>query len=144
MALTDKIIKIADKTMVEYRTSPDSRVVIHYTYEDRNHKRKHITEDMKNVYDGIYVKQFVLFYGESVKYYITEEYNDSVKATQPEILVNKRINSDSIKPEKSQGRYEMLNDIIASRKEHDNPVFGRLMHTYAVTEYVTGQIFKPL
>ena len=140
--LADKLTipsKIADKTMVEYRAHPNSHIVIHYTYEDRNHKRNYITEDMSNVYDGIFVKQFVLFYGESIRYYITEEENDSVKATQPEILVNK-----NIKLEKSQGRYELLNDIIASRKEHDNPTFGRLIHTYAVTEYVTEQIFKPL
>lgn len=147
LELADKIpvpSKIADKTMVEYRTNPKNRVVIHYTYEDRNHKKKYITEDMKNVYDGIFVKQFVLFCGESIKYYITEEENDSVKATQPEILVNKWIKNENIISEKSQGRYEMLNDIIDSRKEHDNPTFGRLMHTYAVTEYVTEQIFKPL
>lgn len=147
LELADKIsipFKIADKTMIEYRTNPDNRVVIHYTYEDRSNKRKYITEDMKNVYDGIFVKQFILFYGETIKYYITEEVNDSIKTTQPEILVNKRIESESITPDKAQSRYDMLNDIIASRKEHDNPVFGRLIHTYAVTEYVTGQIFKPL
>ncbi len=142
LQLADKITissKILDKTMVEYRTNPNNRVVIHYTYEDAKHKRNYITEDMKNVYEGIFVKPFILFYGESITYYITEEENDSVVATKPEVLTNKKIDTDKL-----QGRYEMLNDIITSRNEHDNPAFGRLIHKYAVTDYVAEQIFKPL
>ena len=142
LKLSDKIplpFEVKDKTMVEYRGNPNSRVVIHYYYEDKDRKKNYITEDMKNVYEGIFVKQFVLFYGESVSYYITEEYKNQVTTTESRIISNK-----SVKPDKSQGRYELLNDIIACREIHDNQTFNKLVHTYAVTEYVAGQMFKPL
>lgn len=131
--------EITDKTMVQYRGNPRKRIVIHYVYEDKEHKKKYIAEDMKNVYEGIFVKQFVLFYGENIQYYVTEEDDTKDEATETRTLGNQ-----SIKLDKSEGRYELLNDIIASRYMHDNETFSKLVHTYAVTEYVTGQIFKPL
>ncbi len=131
--------EITDKTMVQYRANPRKRIIIHYVYEDRDHKKNYITEDMKNVYEGIFVKQFVLFYGENIQYYITEEDQTKDKASETRTLANQ-----SIKPDKSEGRYELLNDIIASRYMHDNETFSKLVHTYAVTEYVSSQVFKPL
>lgn len=131
--------EITDKTMVQYKANPRKRIIIHYTYEDRDHKKNYISEDMKNVYEGIFVKQFVLFYGENIQYYITEEERTGDKVPETRTLSNQ-----SIKPDKSEGRYELLNDIIASRYMHDNETFSKLVHTYAVTEYVAGQVFKPL
>ncbi len=142
LKLADKIpvpYEIKDKTMVEYRANPRKRVVIHYIYENKEHKKLYITEDMKNVYEGIFVKQFVLFYGEQIQYYITEEDKDGEITTDTCVLTNM-----SIKPDKSEGRYDLINDMAASRDSHDNQTFCKLVHTYAVTEYVTGQIFKPL
>lgn len=131
--------EIMDMTMVEYRANPKKRVVIHYIREDKDRKKVYITEDMKNIYEGIFVKQFVLFYGEHIQYYITEEDKDGELMTDTYTLTN-----TSIKPDKSEGRYDFINDMIASRDAHDNQTFHKLIHTYAVTEYVTGQIFKPL
>lgn len=142
LKLGDKLelpFEIIDKTMVEYRANPDKRVVIHYMYEDGEHKNNYIAEDMKNVYEGIFVKQFVLFYGESIQYYITEEDKNGEKTTGKFTLTNQ-----NIKPDKSKGRYEALNDIIACRDMHDEHTFDKLVHTYRVTEYIAGQIFKPL
>lgn len=131
--------EIMDKTMVEYRANPKKRVVIHYVYENKEHKKLYMTEDMKNVYEGIFVKQFVLFYGEQIQYYITEEDKEGELTTDTYILTNM-----SIKPDKSEGRYDLINDMVASRDAHDNQTFRKLIHTYAVTEYVAGQIFQPL
>lgn len=142
LKLADKVLvpfEIMDKTMVEYRANPNSRVVIHYVYEDKERKKNYIEEDMKNVYEGIFVKQFVLFYGETISYYITEEYKNQVTTTE-----SRTISNTSVKPDKSEGRYDLINDMLACRESHDNQTFNKLVHTYAVTEYVVGQMFKPL
>ena len=94
---------------------------------------------MKIVYEGIFVKQFVLFYGETISYYITEEYKNQVITTE-----SRTISNTSVKPDKSEGRYDLINDMLACRESHDNQTFNKLVHTYAVTEYVIGQMFKPL
>ena len=41
-----------------------------------------ITEDMTEVYDGIYVKTFVMFFGEMIKYYVSEESGNKVEVTE--------------------------------------------------------------
>ena len=130
---------VVDKTMVEYRTNPGHKVVIHYVYEDKSHRKNYVSEDMNNVYEGIFVKNFVLFYGETVQYYISEECEDGEHNTE-----SFRISNRSVSPEKAQGRYEQINDIIASRDTHDNETFRKLVHSYAVNECVTSQLFKPL
>lgn len=130
---------VVDKTMVEYRTDPSHRVVIHYVYEDGEHRKSYVSEDMKNVYEGVFVKSFVVFYGESVQYYISEEDGSGEITTESRNVVN-----HSVEPDKSEGRYEELNDIIASRDAHDSETYRKLVHTYAVTESVAGQLFKPL
>lgn len=130
---------VLDKTMVEYRTNPSNKVVIHYVYEDGERRKSYVAEDMKNVYEGIFVKSFVVFYGESIQYYISEEDENGEKLTKERSVVNHGVN-----PGKSEGRYEAINDIIASHDAHDGETFRKLVHTYAVTECVAGQLFKPL
>lgn len=130
---------IVDKTMVEYRTNPEHKVVIHYVYEDDKKHKSYVSEDMNNVYEGIFVKSFVLFTGESVSYYISEEKDDKEHNTATQRIANNGIN-----PYSSRGRYEAINDIIASRKAHDNETFKKLVHTYAVNECIIPQLFKPL
>ena len=41
---------------------------------------------MKEVYFGVYVKEFVLFYGEKLQYYITEEQENQEQLTESGIL----------------------------------------------------------
>ena len=130
---------IIDKTMVEYRTDPSHKVVIHYVYEDDKKHKSYVSEEMNNVYEGIFVKSFVLFNGESINYYISEEKEDGENNTETARIVNNGIN-----PYSSRGRYEAINDIIASRKEHDNETLKKLIHTYAVNECIIPQLFKPL
>ena len=130
---------IADRTMVEYRANPKNRVIIHYMFENKDHRKKYVAEDMKQVYEGIFVKQFVIFYGESIQYYITEERSDGELVTDSETLYNKNINKYH-----TEGRYESINDIIASNASHDNETFRKLVHSYAVNDYVTSKLFKPI
>ncbi len=131
--------EVLDKKMVEYRTDPSHRVIIRYIFEDKEHRKSYVAEDMKNVYEGIFVKSFVLFYGESLRYYISEETGDGEIVTESVLIEKSGINQ-----EKTQGRYEAINDIIASRDAHDGETMKKLAHSYAVGECVVEQMFKPL
>lgn len=130
---------ISDRTMIEYKADPKSRVVIHYMYESKDHKKKYVAEDMKQVYEGIFVKQFVLFYGETMQYYISEETDGKKNVTDSVTISN-----NCIRPLKSEGRYEMLNDIIASQDTHEPEALKILVHSYAVNNAVTEQMFTML
>ena len=128
--------RVADKTVVEYRTDPAHRVVIHYAMEDSN---DFVAMDMKNVYEGIFVKNFILFYGEKLQYYITEESEAGETVTE-----SCCIEGSMVSRERPEGRYEMLNEMLACRQLHDTKSLDKQLHIYGVDNVVVGQLFKPI
>ena len=53
-----------DKFFVEYHTKADQHVLLNYSVNGGEYHKEEIPE----VYDGIYVKAFVLLFGESVSF----------------------------------------------------------------------------
>ena len=65
---------LEDKTFVEYRANPGALVNIRYQITDGKDKGgRVITEPMTMVYEGIFVKEFTLFYGDRLTWFVTEE-----------------------------------------------------------------------
>lgn len=130
---------INDKTMIEYRANPSDKIIIHYEVMSSEEGKKYVSEEMTNVYEGIFVKQFVMFYGEGLRYYISKETDEG-----EEVLENRTIENTETNPEKSVSRYEKINDMIECNGIKDRETMLKLMHSYAVTDCVTRQLFKPL
>ena len=51
--------------------------MLHYSRDEDGEEFN--SEDMVEMYDGIYVKAFVIFFGELIRYYITEEHDNSIE-----------------------------------------------------------------
>jgi hypothetical protein len=126
---------ILDQTIVEYYGNPEAKVCVHYRFGSDT---KEHTELM-TVCGGVFVKSFTCFYGESLIYYFTEEYKNKVTKSQ---VYN--ITCNSINTEGDNGRFDYINDMLASRDVHDIATMRKLMHGYCVQNYVTEQYFKPL
>lgn len=130
---------VRNTMVVEYVAHPDTHVVIHYIHMGAEGNKEYATEDMKMIYDGMFVKSFVLFYGESLQYYITEELNGQLKHTESHNLVYEEMSAEN-----SEGQYEMINEILSSKALGDDVTFERLLRGYAVSDYVANEVFKPL
>ena len=89
-----------DKTFVEYRTTPGKK--LRFVYE--NQDGEVVEEDMIEMYEGIYVKQVVLFFGDSLKYNIYSE--DSMTPIAASSAVYEKIDDAE-----EEGRYALLNSI---------------------------------
>ncbi|MCC8168357.1 MAG: DUF5717 family protein, partial [Clostridiales bacterium] len=96
-----------DKIILEYRTKPGSHVVLHYCRDED--EDTYIAEEMVHVYDGIYVKLFVMFFGEMTRYYISEEDGNQMRVTESSRLMGQCSYSD-----KEGGRYSRINEMLAS------------------------------
>ena len=106
----------ADLSFVEYRTNPKNRVVLHYILNDGTDGRVNYTkEEMSNVYGGIFSRKFVLFQGERLQYYITEEAEGTENLTESGVL-EKEIELKIGNP----SRYDMLNEIILCQSLEDH------------------------
>lgn len=67
----------ADQVVVEYRCSPRHRVILHYVLEYHGRKNfDYMTEQLYPVCGGIFVRSFVLFYGERLTWFFTETAED--------------------------------------------------------------------
>lgn len=126
------------KRAVEYRTGSGKRILIHYIIEDlEGETSQYEIEELNEVYDGIYVKLFTLFYGEKVNYYITEETEESnVLADKGEIVISELdINSP-------ESRYEMLNEMLICINMHDNKTLHETMKKYALNSLAAESMFE--
>ena len=122
---------------MEYRTNPHSHVVLHYSRDEDGDN--FIKEDMLDVYDGIFVKSFVMFFGEAIQYYISEEYASEVEVTESNRIVNNDVyNKDD------ESRYNLLNQMLISHTLQEENDLYRVMKQYAEYEEVTQKVFKLL
>ena len=55
-----------DKAFLQYESTPGTHVVLHYSRDEDGEEFN--SEDMVEMYDGIYVKTFVIFFGELIRY----------------------------------------------------------------------------
>ncbi|MCR4901499.1 MAG: DUF5717 family protein [Butyrivibrio sp.] len=132
----------ADKTMLEYRTTPGSKCVLHYAMDtDEDDNSTYNSIEMPEMYDGIYVASFVLFFGEKMQYYITEtgKDDDNDKLTESGTISNSDIMQNS-----SSGRYSIINDIMIGKTLQDYETVDKLLEEYYKNRFLSSMLFKPL
>jgi hypothetical protein len=104
--------QIEDKAFIEKRLPPGRRVMIHYRVQQGNHGPDvWRSEPMKDVYHGIYVKELLLFYGETVFWYLTEGEGKNERKLEENSI---RVTSMDTRGE---SRFKLLNRIIKERSE---------------------------
>lgn len=98
----------ADETLVEYRApkiKPDAHVLYHYAMEKDGVREPYRAKEMKEMYEGVYVTGFLLFFGEQMHYYITDD------AAEKNITESGTTSQDARIPEDSGDRFGRINRI---------------------------------
>lgn len=133
----DLLREMLDKTIVEYRARPGAKAYIHYVVmREDGEASEYLTEPMREVTGGLCFKEFVLFFGESLQYYIMEEKDGEEQLTESGNLQKSDIRSDN-----TDWRYEMLNDILISRTLEDYDTLDSLLDEYYRKEYLGEHLF---
>lgn len=132
--------RINDRIFVEYITNPSHKVIIHYRLNGINSPEEFTSEEMKNVYLGIHMKEFILFYNESVQYYITEEDEEGQIAVTESVNVqldnNMKLEEDT--------RYDHLNFMLTALEVQDDKTLVESLSSYYKSNYVISRAFKLL
>lgn len=124
-----------DKYFLEYHTAPAAKVFLYYRREGTDYRR----EELREAYAGIYVKGFILFFGEEVQYYITED-----DGTKERVMESNCISNHDILDPDTPGRYAMLEEMINYRAFIDEGQLLRAMEDYASMDRVTEELFHLL
>lgn len=125
-----------DKNIVEYHTKPGKRVVLHYTLGNGEYQE----EDMAEVYDGVYVKRIILFFGETLQYYVSEE----DEAGEQVVAESNEITNSNVYGEENHSRYAFLNELLLQTALQETSQLRRGMKEYYGMKVSTEQIFKIL
>lgn len=126
-----------DRTVLEYQTDPANKVVLHYMIEREGEKdARYQQEVMHNMYAGIFSKSFVLFFGECLQYYITEEVDRREQLTE-----SGSIRKSDIAGEVTESRFGIINDITIAKTLRDYNTFDQLTEEYYEKKYLTEKLF---
>lgn len=130
--------ELADKTIIEYHASPKAKACIHYVaFRDGTEGGEYIAEYMREAFSGVYFKEFILFFGESVQYYITEEKNGEEQLTESGTL-----QKSDIQGKENDSRYQLINDIVISKVLQDYDTMDKLLEEYRKKEFMGARLFE--
>ena len=125
-------LQLWDKTLIEYKGQKGSRVMLYYQLQKGGDEyADYSTEILMPMYENIYVKKFVLFANERLKYYFKETIDGNSYRSEKETCVRENESGE-------QGRYGRLNDILT---ENDKVERRKKMQAYALEDAVAAHMF---
>lgn len=132
--------RIYDKYYVEYKADPKKHVFIHYRIiKNASDSKEFITERMSDVFLGIHVKEFTLFYNEKLEYYVTEESEEEVNTTE-----HREICYDDKNDLKEDTKYRRINNMLKALDKGDKEALLDQMEEYVTSEYIINKCYEPL
>ena len=123
-----------DKRYVEYHDKPGMDMRISY----RDASGDPCESRMNEVYDGIYVKQFVMFFGDTIKYRLYDQSAPESILHEGELTISDNIYQDE------PGRYGLINRMKSDVLYRNERELIEDMTLYKKLEYTAGQLFYPL
>ncbi len=130
---------------VEYRTRRGASVSIHFLYRNEAVEAQDGQGDaqdrfeamvMKEMFDGIFVGMFKIFQGEAVQYYITEDTDDGVHATQSDTLHFDESDEDG------SDRFGILNEMLVSLEMQDEETALKMLEEYVRRDFCARELFR--
>ena len=129
--------QLYDKYFIEYRADTKSQIWLHYAFEGTNEE---YTEEMTEVYEGIFVKELILFFGETVTYFISEEKDGGKQTLKSGTLTYE---ADPANAQKA-GRYGKINEMLAQSTASDDMDFIEKLTEYERLDTLVDKYFTIL
>ena len=138
MKLLEVLDVMCDRTIIDYRASEGNSAVIHYTFaSDSGETGKYREERMREVCGGVCFKEFILFFGECVQYYITEETGAGSELRTSGVLRK----NDVLGPAEGT-RFGLISDMLVSNTLQDGETFDKLYDEYYQKEFMNRKLFS--
>lgn len=126
-----KSLRLEDRIFVETMVHPRAKVTLHFAID----QGEYTTEPLKKHYHGIFTREFLLFYGERLTWYLTIQLDQEVQKTEPQTVVMDTVS------ETGQSRYQMINIMLANRELGRDQLLDQTMEQYLNWEQMTDHLF---
>ncbi len=120
------------KVYIEYAADPKNTVTLYFRKDSRDDFRK---ENMRNCFEGIFVREFTLFYGEELECYLEETSDGTVKRSDTRYL--RAGSSDA----RGYTKYGLLNDLLRAKEQEDEKTLREELETFVIQEYLSKELF---
>lgn len=136
----DLLEELWDKQIVEFVTQEDEeKLKIHYAIlQDRERAERFLTGELVPVTDGLFIKEFVLFFDERVQYFITKEQDG-----EENIVAEGVLHKDERTKHDPAGRYENINEILMASALGEYDRLDGLLEEYYEKDYIGSRLFSP-
>ena len=130
---------ILDRTFIEQKAAPEDQVILHYRLsqdDGENGDGSWRSEPMTMVYRGIFSREFLLFYGERLSYYITIEHNGGIR-TLPVQSCRQEQTDD-----RGNSRYQLINQMLKARRSGYKKDLTDKIRQYQRAVHLTETLFS--
>lgn len=132
---------LVDKTIIDYRTNPKHKVNITYTIHNSLGEKKTFTEEMKSIFQGIFTKNIIMFYGEKIDYSIIE-YSDEFPYGK--VVDNSSIRITEKNTYNDESRFGMINGMMICKAVGREDAAREIMQSYQLCKDAGRKVFKLL
>ena len=124
------------RAFVEYKTEGDETLMLHYMRKGSEKSVSYLTQELESCYPGIYSRSFLLSFGESVEYYITER-----RGEQETLVQSGSLCWEDGKQE--QGRIAGMNRFLSAAlgSDPDGGKAEQMLETYLRADFSAEQFF---
>ena len=85
------------------------------------------------------MKEFLLFFGESLQYYMVE-----MQDGEEEVTESAAVQKGEVALGRENSKYQLINDIILSRNMGDYTTMDHLLDEYFYKEFLNSRLFEVL
>ena len=131
--------QIEDKLFVQTQMNPSSRVILHYRRTEAGMEPQDwVSEPMRNVYEGIFVKEFLLFYGETIVWYMSVHENGEFRRTEEENYTMTDAGTEGTT------KYRLLNRMLEASERKDDLCLRKTAEQYLLQSRCTAELMEML
>ncbi|MBO5998662.1 MAG: hypothetical protein J6P87_03120 [Lachnospiraceae bacterium] len=137
-ALAPELSAYADETLVEYDDPmrKGTHIVYHYCLDDPGKSQIFSRRDMQEMYEGIYVTGFLLFFGEQMHYFITDD------ADEKNIVESGTVGQDARISDDLTDRFGRINSIEQQLTLHRAKEAFAALEEYDRLSFLVSQLFE--
>ena len=137
----DRLDLYAEETLVQYHPpEPDDgsgrNIMFHYTTSRRGEAGNYRARPMKEMYRDFYVSGFLLFFGEQMHYYITDD------AAGRHVVQSGIIGQDARILDSCSGRFGLINETTRAAALRDYDEALSLLTGYYRRSYLENELFR--
>lgn len=125
-----------DHVILQYCTDSDVKVLINYQPLGDT---EYIECEMPQMYEGIFAKEFLIFYGESLPYYIKEQRDQECKVTESGQIQRLQLDNNG-----EESRFDLINDMMAGWQMKDEAALLEWMKIYGHLDEMVMREFTML